>query len=145
MDAIVQLWVGARDFVIANKDDIRNWGLLVIPTIAVYATWKTTIHTIQRDDAEEHRLLEDREEQEKKIVHTENAEQTNAMTAQFRAIMEGYQSRVTDLSREVIVLRTEIVSLRKALDRQRIICGNCPQLRHLLPSDDDAYDATTNT
>lgn len=125
MEDLVQIWASTVAFVIANKDDIRNWGLVIVPALSAVGAWHASRHKMRIDD-------QAREDQEQRLIHTENADQTNAMTAQFRAIMEGYQSRVTDLSHEVSVLRSEVVSLRKTLDRQRLICGGCPKLPLLL-------------
>ena len=125
MEDLVTMWASAVAFVIANKDDIRNWGLVIVPAVSALGAWHISRHKLKIDE----RL---REEQEQRLIHTENADQTNAMTAQFRAIMEGYQSRVTDLSHEVGILRLEVISLRKTLDRQRVICGGCPKLPLLL-------------
>ena len=136
MDGTMQAWGDVSTFFVAHKDDIRSWALVVIPALGVVAGWHAGRRKLQL-------AQEAQETQEQRLIHKENAEQTNAMTSQFRAIMEGYQARVVDLGHEVSILRTEVISLRKALYIQRLICADCPKLPLLLKETlDAAADAT---
>lgn len=45
-----------------------------------------------------------------------DAIQLDAITRHFEALVEGYEKRILDLTREVDGLRDEVKSLRKALD-----------------------------
>jgi hypothetical protein len=65
---------------------------------------------------------------EQRLIHRENAEQTDAMTRRFEALMESYQARVDDLNKEVISLRKQVGILTVALDRQRTVCSGCDRL-----------------
>lgn len=65
---------------------------------------------------------------EQRLIHQENAQQTDAMTRRFEALMESYQARVDDLNREVISLRKQVGILTVALDRQRAVCNGCDRL-----------------
>ena len=105
-------------------DPLRNWALVIVPILSAWGTYKVARGKIALDAKQQ-------EVQERHIVHTENIEQTAAMTEQFTAIMGGYQARVEDLRNEVTTLRQEVVSLRQALDRQRVLCGGCPKLPHI--------------
>jgi len=120
-------------FVVENKEDIRNWLTAVASIAGIVSAWRLGHRKAVNDE-----VFRQREEQ--RLIHTENAEQTTAMTDQFRAIMDGYKSRVEDLRTEVSVLHTEVTSLRKTLDRQRIVCANCPKLPLLLQ---DTLNAST--
>jgi Mg2+ and Co2+ transporter CorA len=71
---------------------------------------------------------DERQQQEKALVHTENAEQTKAWTERFTRLMDGYDARVEDLMHEVMELRKEVFSLRRMLDWQRQACVGCPKL-----------------
>jgi len=124
-----------ENFIITNLELIRSLSIVILPVISAYSAYTVARHQIKASEA-------DREKAERQIVHTENADQTTAMTAQFRAVMDGYQARVEDLKSEVFNLRTEVTSLRKALDRQRVMCGGCPKLPKLYTDDDDHAPAT---
>ena len=132
-----QLWTLTTNFVVENREDLRNWATVIIPAIGIVSAWRLGRRKAMNDEIT-------RQRDEQRLIHTENAEQTTAMTDQFRAIMEGYKSRVEDLGHEVSVLRTEVTSLRKTLDRQRVVCANCPKLPLLLQDTLNAATAAPN-
>ena len=45
-----------------------------------------------------------------------DAAKLNAITKQFEILIDGYETRVADLVREIDSLRAEVLALRKALD-----------------------------
>lgn len=51
-----------------------------------------------------------------KLEAEAEAAQLDSITRHFQALIEGYESRVADLVREVDDLRGEVLALRKALD-----------------------------
>jgi len=54
----------------------------------------------------------------KKIDLEGEAAQLDSITRHFQALIEGYEARVKDLTDEIEALRSEVLSLRKALDRR---------------------------
>lgn len=97
-------------------------GTMFAPIMAAIITYKATMRSAA---VAELARIDNRDLSERQIIHTENVEQTDAMTRRFEALMDGYDKRVDDLLMEVTSLRTEVISLRKVLDRQRTICHGC--------------------
>jgi hypothetical protein len=122
---------------------VPNWLLGLSPFVAAILTWRVAVtkHQAERHAADRQYQLElrkarqdwdakvaERQQQEKALMHTENAEQTKAWTERFTVLMDGYDSRVGDLMKEVAALRKEVISLRRIIDWQRQECVGCPKL-----------------
>lgn len=95
---------------------------VVGPVLASGITYKATMRSAA---VAELARVDTRQLAERQIVHTENVDQTDAMTRAFKAIMDAQAGRVDDLMHEVTSLRLEVTSLRKVLDKQRTLCHGC--------------------
>lgn len=58
------------------------------------------------------------EAESSKLENEGDASKLDAITRHMTALIDGYEKRIDDLTREVTALRAEIVELRNALDAQ---------------------------
>lgn len=59
----------------------------------------------------------------KKVAIEEEATLSKTVEARLKTLIDGYESRIADLTQEVHQLRDEVISLRKALDEARAASG----------------------
>jgi predicted nucleic acid-binding Zn-ribbon protein len=67
----------------------------------------------------------------------------DSMTRRFQALMDGYESRIKDLTNEVSALRDEVRNLRNSLDTQTRMCASCPHFQKA--REHDALSAPVST
>lgn len=64
--------------------------------------------------------------EERKIEHQADVAQTADLTARFKALMDGYEGRIQDLTSEIINLRGEVRAIKQQLESHQSICRMCP-------------------
>lgn len=66
------------------------------------------------------------EMEERKTEHQADVAQTADLTARFKALMDGYESRIQDLTNEIISLRGEVRAIKQQSESHQSICRMCP-------------------
>jgi hypothetical protein len=95
-----------------------------------------------RKDAADHEdRLNAAEDKERLDRIQADAAHSDSLTRRFQSLMDGYESRIKDLTDEVSGLRGEVRSLRQALDKQVRTCAGCPLFRSLQQEVTDARPA----
>jgi cell division protein FtsB len=103
--AAQSLWLQIKDFLTP----------FLPPAITGYLGYAAAKHKITSDE----RLADQKQQNEdKKEIIAVDAAQSDSMTRRFEALMDGYETRIHDLTQEVQQLREEVKSLRKALDQR---------------------------
>jgi predicted RNase H-like nuclease (RuvC/YqgF family) len=102
----------------------KDWGAAVIAGVLAIIG---TLVTVGFRAIEGKRLRADQKtSDERKIEHQADVEQTKDLTLRFKALMDGYEGRISDLTAEITNLRGEVRQLRQALESHQNICRKCP-------------------
>jgi hypothetical protein len=110
------------------------------PAITGYLGYAAAKHKIRSDE----RLADQKQRvDDKKEIIAADAAQTDSMTRRFEALMDGYETRIHDLTHEVHQLREEVKSLRKALDQRTRACLDCPTFKDIPEIEGPVNGATT--
>lgn len=80
-------------------------------------------------EIEQHR--KERQDDARARIEAHSA-QTDGLTERFKTLMDGYESRITDLTREVASLRDQVQKLRSVLDARTAACSTCPIFQKLV-------------
>ena len=99
------------------------------------AGWLVGWHTRRRDYLAASERRTEISEQRGRDDRRENANEIDAITKRFAALISGYEKRVVDLTNEVHEMRAEVIRLRAFIDQHFALFHDSPQ----------AQDAKTDT
>ena len=114
----------------------KDWGVPIIAALCsvVGMALKEYYSKRSRADRAAQRAEERKETLSVRLEQSQGAE----ITARFRQIMDGYESRIEDLMRELLGCREEIKDLRQAFDKHKDRCRGCPYVSGLEAADGTA-------
>lgn len=102
----------------------KDWGAAMITGVLALVGILVTVGFRTVDGRQARR--EQKSADERKIEHQADVMATQDLTARFRALMDGYEGRITDLTTEITSLRGEVRQLKQSLESHQNICRKCP-------------------